>query len=126
MRRMKIVSLLVKDYDAAIDFYTKKLGFDLVEDIPFGDRRWITLSLAGDACSLAFELAKSAEDLALVGKQGGSFPFLALDTADCLGDFKALKTLGVIFHGEPESGPWGMGVLLEDLHGNRLFLNQEA
>jgi catechol 2,3-dioxygenase-like lactoylglutathione lyase family enzyme len=126
MRRMKIVSVLVNDYDAAIDFYTKKLGFNLVEDIPFGDRRWITLSLPGDGCSLAFELAKSAEDLALVGKQGGSFPFLALDTADCLGDFKALKARGVIFHGEPESGPWGTGVLLEDLYGNRLFLNQEA
>jgi catechol 2,3-dioxygenase-like lactoylglutathione lyase family enzyme len=126
MRQVKIVSLLVKDYDAAIQFYTQKLGFEVVEDAPFGDRRWVTLSLPGNRCSLALELAKSAGDLALVGKQAGSFPMLALDTEDCIGDYKTLKARGVTFHGEPETGPWGTGVLLEDLYGNRVFLSQEA
>ena len=53
MRKVKIVSLLVKDYDADIEFYQRKLGFELVEDKPFGDQRWITLSLPGDHCSVA-------------------------------------------------------------------------
>jgi hypothetical protein len=64
--------------------------------------------------------------LAIVGKQAGSFPLLALDTADCAGDYTAMKARGVTFHGEPATGPWGTGVLLEDLYGNRLFLSQEA
>jgi catechol 2,3-dioxygenase-like lactoylglutathione lyase family enzyme len=126
MRQVKIVSLLVKDYDAAIQFYTQRLDFQVAEDAAFGDRRWITLSLPGDHCSLALELAKSSDDLALVGKQGGSFPLLALDTADCVGDYKALQARGVTFHGQPETGPWGMGVLFEDLYGNKIFLSQEA
>jgi catechol 2,3-dioxygenase-like lactoylglutathione lyase family enzyme len=126
MRHVKIVSLLVKDYDAAIDFYTHTLGFAVVEDAALGDRRWITLSLPGDQCTLALELAKSSDDLAVVGRQGGSFPFLALDTADCLGDYKTLKARGVTLHGEPTKGPWGTGVLLEDLYGNKLFLSQES
>ena len=126
MRHVKIVGLLVKDYDAAIAFYSQKLAFRVVEDQPLGDGRWITLSLPDDGCMLAFELARSPEDLALVGKQGGSFPFLALDTADCIADFKAMKSRGVLFYGEPKTGPWGTGVLLEDLYGNRLFLSQET
>jgi catechol 2,3-dioxygenase-like lactoylglutathione lyase family enzyme len=126
MRQVKIVSVLVKDYDAAIQFYTQKLGFQVAEDAAFGDRRWITLSLAGSQCALALELAKSPDDLAIVGKQAGSFPLLALDTADCAGDYLSMKARGVTFHGEPATGPWGTGVLLEDLYGNRLFLSQEV
>jgi catechol 2,3-dioxygenase-like lactoylglutathione lyase family enzyme len=126
MRDMKIVSLLVKDYDAAMQFYSQKLGFEVIEDAPFGDRRWITLSLPGSRSALALELAKTPDDLAIVGKQAGGFPFLALDTADCVGDFKTLQARGVTFHGKPEKGPWGTGVLFEDLYGNKLFLSQES
>jgi catechol 2,3-dioxygenase-like lactoylglutathione lyase family enzyme len=126
MRHVKIVSLLVRDYDVTIDFYTQKLGFKVEEDKVFGDRRWVTLSLPGDRCTLALELAKGADDLSIVGKQASSFPLLALDTADCIGDYKNLKARGVKFHGEPETGPWGTGVLFEDLYGNKLFLSQEA
>ena len=126
MRQMKIVSLLVREYDAAMEFYTKNLGFKVLEDAAFGDRRWVTLSLPGDACTLALELAKNSNDLALVGKQTGSFPLLAFDTVDCMRDYEAMKARGVRFHGEPEKDPWGIGVLFEDLYGNKLFLNQEA
>ncbi|MFL5588043.1 MAG: VOC family protein, partial [Ktedonobacteraceae bacterium] len=40
--------LLVKDYDEALDFYTKKLGFVVVEDVPLGEDRWVTISLPGN------------------------------------------------------------------------------
>jgi|SRR5215472_4396101 len=126
MRQIKIISLLVRNYDEAIQFYTEKLGFKVIEDAAFGDRRWVTLSLPGDLCSLALESAKSSEDLAIVSKQAGSFPLLALDTADCSGDYKALTARGLKFHGKPETGPWGTGVLFEDLYGNKIFLSQEA
>jgi catechol 2,3-dioxygenase-like lactoylglutathione lyase family enzyme len=126
MTQVKIVSLLVKDYDAAIQFYTQKLGFEVMEDAAFGERRWITLSLPGNRCAIALELANTPDDLAIVGKQAGSFPFLALDTADCARDYTTLKARGVNFHGEPKTGPWGTGVLFEDLYGNKMFLSQEA
>ena len=121
-----ITSLLVKNYDEAIQFYTQKLGFVVVEDIPMGDDRWVTIAPPNNQeCVFALHVAKSESDLALVGKQGGTFPFLGLTTDDCMGDYQKLKTLGVKFHGEPEVRPYGTGVMLEDLYGNKIFLNEE-
>ena len=74
---------------------------------------------------LALNVATSDGDRALVGKQGGTFPFLGLTTDDCLGDYKRLRQLGVKFHGEPEVRPYGTGVMLEELYGNKIFLNQK-
>jgi catechol 2,3-dioxygenase-like lactoylglutathione lyase family enzyme len=126
MNKLSLISLIVKDYDAAVEFYTKKLSFEVAEDAAFGDRRWITLKLPNTPDSAVnLELAKSKDDEALVGKQAGSFPFFGLGTDDCFGDYQRMKELGVTFHGEPTAGPWGTGVLLEDLYGNKIFMSQE-
>jgi catechol 2,3-dioxygenase-like lactoylglutathione lyase family enzyme len=126
MNKVKIISLLVLDQDAAIEFYRNKLGFEVLEDQPFGESRWVTLGLPrNQGPALALELATANEDKALVGRQAGSHAFLALDTSDCVADYKRMKPLGVRFLGEPQSGPWGTGVQLEDLYGNKLFLSQE-
>lgn len=126
MNKVKIISVLVLDYDAAIEFYTRRLGFELVEDKAFGEGRWVTISLPGHRdLTLALELATTAEDKALVGKQAGSHALLGIDTSDCMGDYTRMKPLGVKFLGEPQSGPWGTGVQLEDLYGNKIFVSQE-
>jgi catechol 2,3-dioxygenase-like lactoylglutathione lyase family enzyme len=126
MNKLAIVTLLVLDQDAAIEFYTSKLGFELLEDKAFGESRWITVALPNHRdVTLALERAATGEDKALVGRQGGSHAFLALNTSDCVADYKRMKLLGVKFLGEPQSGPWGTGVQLEDLYGNKLFLSQE-
>ncbi len=126
MNKVKIVSVLVHDQDAAIEFYTQRHGFELREDKSFGESRWVTISLPKNHdLTLALELAKNPDDKVLVGKQSGSHVFLALDTSDCMGDYTRLKSLGVKFLGEPQSGPWGTGVQCEDLYGNKIFLSQE-
>jgi catechol 2,3-dioxygenase-like lactoylglutathione lyase family enzyme len=126
MDKLKLISLVVKDYDETIQFYTKKLGFELAEDVAFGDSRWITLRLPNTPDSnISLALAKKSEDQALVGKQAGGTPLLGLGTVDCFGDYRRMKELGVKFHGEPTAGPWGTGVLLEDLYGNKIFMSQE-
>jgi catechol 2,3-dioxygenase-like lactoylglutathione lyase family enzyme len=126
MNRVKIISVLVLDQDAAIEFYTRKLGFELLEDKPLGENRWVTISMPkGSDLTLALELAKTAGDKAIVGKQGGSHAFLALDTSDCIGDYTRMKAQDVKFLGEPQSGPWGTGVQCEDLYGNKIFISQE-
>jgi catechol 2,3-dioxygenase-like lactoylglutathione lyase family enzyme len=126
MNNVKIITVLVLDQDAAIAFYTNKLGFELVEDKPFGESRWVTVALPNQRdLTLALELATTAEDKTHVGKQAGSHAFLGLDTSDCVADYRRMQPLGVKFLGEPQSGPWGTGVQLEDLYGNKLFLSQE-
>jgi catechol 2,3-dioxygenase-like lactoylglutathione lyase family enzyme len=126
MNKVKIIAVLVLDQDAAIEFYTRKLGFELHEDQPFGESRWVTISLPKNSdVTIALELAKTPDDKALVGKQGGSHAFLGFDTSDCIGDYQRMKPLGVKFLGEPQSGPWGTGVQFEDLYGNKIFMSQE-
>jgi len=126
MNKLNLISLLVEDYDAAIQFYSQKLGFEVAEDAAFGDERWVTLSLPNNRdVAIALHVAKTSADQALVGKQGGSFPLYAFETVDCLGDYKRMKALGVTFQGEPQAEAWGTGVLLEDLYGNKIYINQE-
>ena len=126
MNQLKLFALVVSDYDTALEFYTNQLGFEVAEDAAFGDDRWNTLRLPRTPESnLNLALAKTSEDKSIVGKQAGSFPLLGLGTTDCLGDFRRMKERGVKFHGEPTTGPWGTGVLLEDLYGNKIFMSQE-
>jgi hypothetical protein len=94
---------------------------------PMGEDRYVTMTLPGNQdCLLVLHEARSNDDQELLGKQGGSFPFLGLDTGDCLGEYQRIKEPGVKFHSEPEVRPYGTGVMLEDLSGNRIFMNQEA
>jgi catechol 2,3-dioxygenase-like lactoylglutathione lyase family enzyme len=126
MKRISLLSLYVNDQDAAIDFYTKKLGFVLVEDVPFGTQRWVTLRLPDeDVVSITLHLAIKDEDRALIGTQGGTHPLFALVTDDCIREYRRMKDLGVRFDGEPTVQPYGTGVTLHDLYGNKIYMNQE-
>jgi len=126
VKQISLLNLLVKDQDAAIAFYTQQLGFALMEDLPFGPKRWVTVRLPDDkTLSISLNLAETEEDRALVGKQTGSQPLFALATDDCLGEDRRMKQAVVHFHSEPQVQPYGTGVLLEDLYGNKIYLNQE-
>jgi catechol 2,3-dioxygenase-like lactoylglutathione lyase family enzyme len=120
-----LLNLLVKNQDSAIEFY-RKLGFLVVEDVPFGPKRWVTLRLPDDpVLTIALNLAETDSDLALVGKQAGSQPLFGIEIDDCLREYRAMKDAGVKFHGEPQVQPYGTGVTLEDLYGNKIYFNQE-
>jgi catechol 2,3-dioxygenase-like lactoylglutathione lyase family enzyme len=126
MKTLRLFSLLVRDYEETIRFYTDKLGFTVSEDVTFCEDRSVVLSLrdSGEP-GLALTLARTESDLVVVGQQAGSFPLFALGTDDCLGEYRRMKERGVVFQGEPQSEPWGTGVLLEDLYGIKIYLNQE-
>jgi len=127
MKQISLVSLFVKDVDAAIEFYRDKLGFLVAEDVPFGaQQRWVTLRLPDDQrVSLTLKLAQTAEERALVGKQAASSPLLGIVTDNCISEYQRMKKAGVKFHGEPKVESYGTGVTLEDLYGNRIYMNQE-
>ncbi|HEU5182600.1 MAG TPA: VOC family protein [Candidatus Polarisedimenticolia bacterium] len=126
MKRMSLWTVFVKAYDEAIEFYTRKLGFVVAEDVPFGKERWVTLRLPDDeTVAIVFKLAETEETRALVGRQAGSQPLFGIQTGDCLAEYRRMKEAGVRFHGEPQVQPYGTGVTLEDLYGNRIYMNQE-
>src|SRR5262249_20368441 len=126
VKRISLLNVLVKSQDSALEFYTLKLGFVVVEGLPFGPKRWMTLRLPNDTAPLlALNRAESEGDLALVGRQAGSQPLFGIEIDDCLREYRRMKDVGVTFHGEPQVQPYGTGVLLEDLYGNKVYLNQE-
>ena len=126
MMRLSLVSLYVHDQDAAINFYRAKLGFTVVEDVPFGPQRWVTLRLPDDdVVSIALKLATTEEERKLGGRQAAGSPLFAIVTDDCMREYQRMKQAGVKFRGDPKVEPYGSGVTLEDLHGNTIYLNQE-
>ncbi len=125
---MKIghVTLLVKDFDEALRFYVEKLGFLKRQDTKFWeDRRWVTVSPRDQPdLELTFVLADTEEKQRVVGKQAGDHVLMTLETDDCRRDYKAMKTKGVKFYGEPTEQAWGVEVVFSDLYGNLYDLVQ--
>jgi len=124
-RRMKQsigqLSLLVRDYDEAINFYVHTLGFTLVEDsyIPEQDKRWVIVAPPGSIESrVLLARASNEEQSTRIGNQTGGRVFLFLFTDDFWRDFESYKTKGVVFVREPKKEPYGTVAVFQDLYGN--------
>jgi catechol 2,3-dioxygenase-like lactoylglutathione lyase family enzyme len=121
----RVVKLFVSNQDEALEFYARKLGFEVAEDSTLGEYRWLLVRLPDkkEFC-INLELAGTGEQKALVGRQAGGLPLFSIETDDCMTEYRTLKERGVQFAGEPEVRPYGTGVLMSDLYGNKIYLNQ--
>jgi catechol 2,3-dioxygenase-like lactoylglutathione lyase family enzyme len=120
-RRIAQLALLVRDYDEAIRFFTRALGFELFEDSPReGGKRWVRVGPAGDeAAALLLARAVTPEQERAVGNQSGGRVFLFLETDDFARDYSRLKAEGVRFAEEPRHEDYGTVVVFLDLYGNK-------
>ena len=128
-QHLGLVSLVVRDYDEAIDFYVHKLGFRLVEDTyqPAQSKRWVVVSPPGAReCHLLLAQASNDHQATRIGDQTGGRVFLFLYTDDFWHDFNAYTANGVIFVREPKSESYGTVAVFTDLHGNLWDLIQPA
>ncbi len=114
------ITLVVEDYDAAIEFYTQKLNFVLIEDTVLNEsKRWVLVSPQGSAgCCLLLAKAVSEEQKSRIGNQTGGRVFLFLQTDDLIRDFEALKSRGVEIIRKPSIEEYGKVVVFSDLYGN--------
>ncbi len=114
------LALVVKDYDEAIDFYTNKLHFDLLEDTKLSEeKRWVVVRPpGGNGCSLLLAKAKNEEQLASVGNQTGGRVFLFLFTDDLDRDYKNLKENNIRIVREITEEEYGKVTVFADLYGN--------
>ncbi|MFD3484098.1 VOC family protein [Streptomyces sp. NPDC058665] len=127
MPHIALVTLVVRDYDEAIAFYTGSLGFELVEDTDRGDgSRWVVVRPRGGAGALL--LARAADDAqrASVGAQTGGRVGFFLHTDDFARDHARMTAAGVRFLEDPRHEPYGTVSVFEDLYGNRWDLLQPA
>lgn len=117
-QRLALTALLVAEYDPAIAFFTEAMGFNLVEDAPQGDKRWVVVAPPGGS-GLLLARAANEEQRAAIGKQGGGRVFLFLETDDFDHDHARMTAAGVRFLETPRREPYGTVAVFEDLCGNR-------
>lgn len=115
------IALVVKDYDEAIAFYTKKLNFELLEDTyqPEQDKRWVVIAPPGSSGTTIL-LARASNDTqeAFIGNQSGGRVFLFLITDDFWRDYNDMVDKGIEFVREPKEAEYGTVAVFKDLYGN--------
>ncbi|EEX36510.1 glyoxalase family protein [Vibrio metschnikovii] len=120
------IALVVENYDDAIDFYTKKLQFTLVEDTDLGGgKRWVQVSPPNsNGTNLLLAQASTDEQTQFIGNQTGGRVFLFLQTNDFWRDYELMKENGVVFNEAPRIEEYGTVVVFQDLYGNKWDLLQ--
>lgn len=127
--QIKIASIFVDDQDKAVDFYTGKLGFRKMADIPMGQAyRWLTVVSPEGVHGV--ELALEGTRFFEPGRQfqqalyAARRPATAFLTDDVEAEAQALRDRGVLVHGEPQDMGPIKAVLFEDGCGNFIHLVQ--
>jgi len=120
IQRLMHITLLVDDYDRAIEFYTQKLNFELVEDTVLNElKRWVIISPPrSEGCRLLLAKAVNAEQNSRIGNQTGGRVFLFLQTNDFKRDYDILQSKGVSIIREPSVEDYGTVAVFADLYGN--------
>lgn len=115
------VALVVKEYDEAIEFYTKKLNFDLIEDTyqPEQDKRWVVIAPPNSTgTTILLARASKTEQEKFIGNQAGGRVFLFLNTDDFWRDYNNMISKGIEFVREPKKEGYGTVAVFKDLYGN--------
>ncbi|ASU82109.1 VOC family protein [Nocardiopsis gilva YIM 90087] len=144
MAHLGLVTIVVREYDEAIDFYVGKLGFELVEDTRLDDdyegKRWVVVAPRTTECANAAEAGRptsapphaglllaravTPEQRARIGDQTGGRVGLFLYTDDFDADHARMRAAGVDFAEEPRHERYGTVAVFRDLYGNRWDLIQ--
>lgn len=114
------IALVVADYDDAIEFYTKKLNFTLLEDTRLSEtKRWVKVAPPGDGkCCLLLAKAATDEQKSRIGNQTGGRVFLFLYTDDFWRDYNNMMEQQINFVRPPVEENYGTVAVFEDLYGN--------
>jgi catechol 2,3-dioxygenase-like lactoylglutathione lyase family enzyme len=122
------ITLVVGDYDEAIEFYTRKLSFRLIEDTVLSDaKRWVLVAPPGSSeCCLLLAKAVDEKQQLSIGHQAGGRVFLFLYTDDLQRDYRNMQEQGITFVRPPVVEPYGTVAVFADLYGNLWDLLEPA
>lgn len=119
-RRIAQIALVVRDYDEAIEFYTQKLDFNLLEDTQLSEeKRWVVIAPPGATeCSLLLAKAANEEQSKSIGNQAGGRVFLFMFTDDFWRDYQKMQDQNIQFVRPPAEHEYGTVAVFSDLYGN--------
>jgi catechol 2,3-dioxygenase-like lactoylglutathione lyase family enzyme len=125
-QRIAHLTLVVRDYDEAIEFFTNAMGFELLEDTRLDpQKRWVLVGPKGSTgTSLLLAEAATQEQRDSIGNQTGGRVFLFLETDDFWSDYHRMVAAGVRFKEQPREESYGIVAVFEDLCGNKWDLIQ--
>ena len=117
---LALISYVVRDYDEAIAFFTNAMQFELVEDTPRDNKRWVVVRpRGGSGSSILLAKAATPEQEAAIGSQTGGRVFLFLYTDDFKRDYDHMRSHGIQFLEEPRQEEYGIVAVFKDLYGNK-------
>jgi predicted enzyme related to lactoylglutathione lyase len=118
IKSVKFVSIPVKDQNLALDFYTKKLGFQIMTDQPMGDgQRWIELRIPGAETEVVLFTPQGQAD------RIGSFSGVSFVSDNVQKTYEELSAKGVEFAQPPKKESWGTSAIFKDVDGNMFVLS---
>ncbi len=119
MQQLSHLTYIVDDYDKAIEFFTKKLLFNLVCDTPLDEtKRWVIVAPGINVCGLLLAKATNEVQEKAIGNQSGGRVFLFLQTDDFEKDYENLLKHKIKILRPPRKESYGSVVVFEDLYGN--------
>jgi predicted enzyme related to lactoylglutathione lyase len=126
IRRLVHVTVIVRDQEEALRFYTEKLGMEIREDQRMGELRWLTVAPRGAEVAIVLQRPgapfQSPEEASRMLARVGQGTMWVVETDDCRKDHAAMRDAGVTFASPPAEMPWGISAVFEDLYGNRYNL----
>lgn len=119
-QRLAYITLMVDDYDKAIEFYIGKMNFKLIEDINLSEnKRWVLVKPIGSGdCCLLLAKAATERQKSMIGNQTGGRVFLFLHTDDFKRDYQNLLNNGIKIVREPVEEKYGTVAVFQDIYGN--------
>lgn len=121
---ISLVTIVVEEYDPAIDFFVGTLGFELVEDSPAlttdgRPKRWVVVRPPGAATGLLLARADGEDQAGVVGRQAAARVAFFLRVDDFDDAYQRMSAAGVEFVRPPRSEPYGRVAVFADIAGNR-------
>jgi catechol 2,3-dioxygenase-like lactoylglutathione lyase family enzyme len=124
MAFLQRVTIVVDNYDDAIEFFVGALDFELIEDAASvtndgREKRWLVVRPPGGETGILLARADGADQEAVVGNQSAGRVGFYLHVDDFDAAYARMRAAGVEFVGAPRSEPYGRVVVFVDIAGNR-------
>jgi catechol 2,3-dioxygenase-like lactoylglutathione lyase family enzyme len=124
MGNLDLIALVVREYDPAIDFFVRILGFELVEDAPSltndgRPKRWVVVRPPGAATGILIARADGEEQERVVGNQFAGRVGFFLHVDDFSASYERMVAAGVTFVRPPRAEAYGQVAVFLDIAGNK-------
>jgi catechol 2,3-dioxygenase-like lactoylglutathione lyase family enzyme len=124
MGNLDLIALVVREYDPAIDFFVRILGFELVEDAPSltndgRPKRWVVVRPPGAATGILIARADGEEQERVVGNQFAGRVGFFLRVDDFSASYERMVAAGVTFVRPPRAEAYGQVAVFLDIAGNK-------